>query len=213
MTLRMLTADAAERERGLNAAVAALRRGQLVGLPLDATYGLAADAFSERGIAALREAKGRVDLTVPVMVPRVATVAGIAQVGAAARALMAGFWPGPLTLVLPVQPTLAWPLADGRGAVAVRQPQHPVALELLARTGPLGVVAAAPGATDPDVAFAGGMAERLAVLLDGGPLPGGAPSSVVDLLGASPRLLRPGPLAVAELVATCPDLVVGAQAP
>lgn len=205
MTLRTPTSDPAERERGLAAAVAALRRGQLVGLPLDAGYGLAADAFSERGIDALRQAKGRADLAIPVMVPRVATVSGIAQVDAVARALMVGFWPGPLTLVLPAQPTLAWSLADGSGVIAVRQPLHPVALDLLARTGPLGVVAAAPGATDADAAFTT-VAEHLAVILDGGDLPGGQPSAVVDLSGPVPVLVRSGPLRVEDLLAACPDL-------
>jgi tRNA threonylcarbamoyl adenosine modification protein (Sua5/YciO/YrdC/YwlC family) len=206
MTLHATTAETAERERGLVAAVAALRRGQLVGLPLDAGYGLAADPFNERGVEALRRAKGRADLTVPVMVPRMATVAGIALVDAAAKSLMAGFWPGPLTLVLPVQPTLAWSLAEGTGLIAVRQPLHPVALELLSRTGPLGAVAAAPGATDPGEAFADGLDEHLAVLLDAGTLPGGPPSAVVDLSGTFPVLVRPGPLAVADLVAACPDI-------
>jgi len=208
MTLHVPTADPAERERGLAAAVAALRRGQLVGLPLDASYGVAADAFSERGIEALRTAKGRADLAIPVMVPRVATVSGIAQVDPVAKALMAGFWPGPLTLILPAQPTLAWSLADGSGVIAVRQPLHPVALDLLARTGPLGVVAAAPGATDPQRAFGEGLAGHLAVLLDAGVLPGGAPSAVVDLRGTVPVLVRSGPLDVADLQACCPDLVV-----
>jgi L-threonylcarbamoyladenylate synthase len=208
MTLRVPTTDPADRERGLAAAAAALRRGQLVGLPLDATYGVAADAFSARGIEALRQAKGRADLVIPVMVPRIATVAGIAQVGPDARSLMAGFWPGPLTLVLPAQPTLAWSLADGSGVVAVRQPLHPVALELLARTGPLGVVAAAPGASDPDGAFLGGLLDHLAVLLDSGPLPGGGPSAVVDLSGPTPVLVRVGTLDPDDLRTACPNLIV-----
>lgn len=210
MTLRTPTSDPAERERGLAAAVAALRRGQLVGLPLDTSYGVAADAFSERGIDALRQAKGRTDLAIPVMVPRVATISGIAQVSPVAKALMTGFWPGPLTLVLPAQPTLAWSLADGSGVIAVRQPLHPVALDLLARTGPLGVVAAAPGATDAEAAFAG-LAEHLAVILDGGDLPGGPPSAVVDLTGPQPVLVRPGPLQVTDLQAVCPDLQLPEQ--
>jgi tRNA threonylcarbamoyl adenosine modification protein (Sua5/YciO/YrdC/YwlC family) len=222
VTLRIATTDPDERDRGLSAAVAALRRGQLVGLPLDTAYGVAVDPFDERGVDALRAAKGRADLTIPVMVPRIPTVSGIARVDPVARALMQGFWPGPLTLVLPAQPTLAWSLADGTGRIAVRMPLHPVALELLARTGPLGIVAAAPtpaaatapdgtgppAATTPDGAFAGGLAERLAVLLDAGTLPGGPASAVVDLTGPAPLLIRPGPVDVAALVATCPTLVV-----
>jgi tRNA threonylcarbamoyl adenosine modification protein (Sua5/YciO/YrdC/YwlC family) len=208
VTLRIATAEPAERERGLAAAAAAVRRGQLVGLPLDSTYGVAADAFSAPGTTALRAAKGRADLSIPVMVPRIATVAGVAVVGAAARDLMQGFWPGPLTLVLPAQPTLTWTLTDAAGRIAVRMPLHPVALELLARTGPLGVVAAAPGATDPEAAYADGLAEHLAVLLDAGAVPSGPASAVVDLTGPVPVLVRPGPLDPAALLAVCPGMLV-----
>jgi L-threonylcarbamoyladenylate synthase len=208
VTLRIPTHPPEERERGLAASATALRRGQLVGLPLDVTYGVAADAFSDLGIASLRSAKGRADLAVPVMVPRIATVSGIALVDATARDLMRGFWPGPLTLVLRAQPTLSWSLSDGSGRIAVRMPLHPVALELLARTGPLGVVAGVPGAVDPDAAFAGGLADHLAVILDAGPLPPGATSAVVDLTDEAPRLVRAGPIDPVELISVCPGLVV-----
>ena len=211
--MRIDTASAEERARGLPAAAAALRRGQLVGLPLDTAYGLAADAFNPTGIRALRDAKGRATLSVPVMVPRIATVSGIALVDSDARRLMLDFWPGPLTLVLPAQPTLAWSLTDSSGRVAVRMPLHPVALDLLDLTGPLGVVAAAapPGAGEPvsaDVAFPSELAGHLAVLLDAGPLPAGAASAVVDLSGDAPVLVRPGPLAPDDLLNSCPGLVV-----
>jgi L-threonylcarbamoyladenylate synthase len=208
VTLRIETSTPDERERGLAAAAAALRRGQLVGLPLDTTYGIAADAFSEAGIASLRGAKGRADLSVPVMVPRISTVSGIALVDTTARELMRGFWPGPLTLVLQAQPTLAWSLADRSGRIAVRMPLHPVALELLARTGPLGVVGGVPGATVPDDAYAQGLAEHLAVLLDAGALPPGSMSAVVDLTGSTPVLVRGGPVDPDDLLAVCPALVV-----
>ncbi len=202
----------AERERGLAAAAAALRRGQLVGLPLDTAYGIAADAFSERGTQALRDAKGRVDLSIPVMVPRVATVAGIAEVSPVAKSLMTGFWPGPLTIVLRAHATLAWSLTDAAGRIAVRMPLHPLALELLDRTGPLGVVAAAPatqpGAATAQAAFPDDLVGHLDVLLDAGELPTGAASAVIDLTGTTPVLIRPGPLAVGDLLEACPDLVV-----
>ena len=178
---RFSTSDPDDRTRGLLAAATALRRGQLVGLPLDASYGVAADAVSDRGVAALRAAKGRPDLAVPVMVPRISTVAGIARVGPTARALMAAFWPGALTLVLTAQPTLTWSVSVA-GRVAVRMPLHPVALELLARSGPLGVVGGAtPGAVEPDAAFPPDLADALAVVLDGGALEPAPPSAVIDL--------------------------------
>jgi len=215
--MRIDTNTAQERERGLAAAAAALRRGQLVGLPLDTAYGIAADAFSPRGTQALRDAKGRADLSIPVMVPKISTVAGIAEVDSDARRLMLDFWPGPLTLVLPAQPTLAWSLTDAAGRIAVRMPLHPVALDLLERTGPLGVVAAAatsPGEpATPDGAFPHELAELLAVLLDAGALPFGSASAVVDLTGAAPVLVRPGPLDAEDLRACCPGLVVPTAGP
>ncbi len=174
--MRIATNTPDERERGLAAAAAALRRGQLVGLPLDTAYGIAADAFNPRGTQALRDAKGRADLSIPVMVPRIATVPGIAEVDTDARRLMLDFWPGPLTLVLPAQPTLAWSLTDPSGRIAVRMPLHPVALDLLERTGPLGVLAAAPPPSPgepatPEGSFPDDLAALLAVLLDAGALP------------------------------------------
>ena len=216
--MRIDTTRAEERERGLAAAAAALRRGQLVGLPLDTAYGIAADAFNRRGTQALRDAKGRADLSIPVMVPKIATVSGIAEVDSDARRLMLDFWPGPLTLVLPAQPTLAWSLTDSSGRIAVRMPLHPVALDLLERTGPLGVVAAAAPTTPGEPASADGsfpeeLATLLAVLLDAGPLPAGAASAVVDLTGAAPVLVRPGPLDAEDLRASCPGLVVPTAGP
>lgn len=210
--IRIDTGDPGQRERGLAGAAAALRRGQLVGLPLDSAYGLAADAFHERGTQALRAAKGRDDLSIPVMVPKIATVPGIARIEGPARALMLGFWPGPLTLVLRAQPTLAWSLTDSVGRIAVRMPLHPVALELLDRTGPLGVVAAASVPScervTADASFPEPLAAELAVLLDAGELPRATASAVVDLTGPAPVLVRPGPLAPADLIEVCPDLVV-----
>lgn len=206
------TADAGQRAPGLAAAAAAIRRGQLVGLPLEGRYGLAADAFHERGIEALRAAKGRDDLAVPVMVPSIGTVAGIARIEGSARDLMLGFWPGPLTLVMRAQPTLAWSLTDAAGRIAVRLPLHPLALELLERTGPLGVVAAHAVPADQQVSaetsFPEDLAAHVAVLLDAGPLPRAIASAVIDLTGPLPMLVRPGPLTVADLQQACPDLVV-----
>ena len=210
--MRIDIGTAGERERGLAAAAAAVRRGHLVGLPLDTAYGIAADAFNDRGTQGLRDAKGRADLSIPVMVPKVATVAGIAEVTPVAKSLMLGFWPGPLTLVLRAHPTLAWSLTDASGRIAVRMPLHPLALELLDRTGPLGVVAAAPsaqpGPATVDAAFPESLDRHLDVLLDAGTLPAGAASAVVDLTGTTPVLIRPGPLDVADLLEACPDLVV-----
>jgi L-threonylcarbamoyladenylate synthase len=206
VTTRFDTNDASARARGLNEAAAALRRGHLVGLPVDAHYGLAADAFSERGVAALRAAKGSSTLAIPVLVPRMTTVSGIAVPNFQAQALMRGFWPGSLTLVLPAQPTLAWSLTDRRGRIAVRQPLHPAALDLLERTGPLAVIGAAAPGEDAATAFPDALAEQLAVILDAGVLPGGPPSTVLDLSSDPPQFVREGAISAAELARVVPEL-------
>ncbi len=207
MSTRIDLSDPVARERGFAASLAALRRGRLVALPLDWMYGLAADAFSQPGTDALRAAKARPDLTIPVMVPGIATVSGIARVAPPARALMEAFWPGALTLLLPAQPTLAWSLTDGAGRIAVRIPLHPAALELLGRCGPLGVVAAVPSGPQDATAVARALGDAVAVILDGGPLPTGDPSTVVDVSSGRPVLVRLGPHDLAELLSVCPDLV------
>lgn len=199
MTTRFDASDPADRGRGLAAALAALRRGEIVGLPVDAQYGLAADAFSERGVAALRAAKGRPDLAIPVLVPRIPTVGGIARPGVLAHRLMRDFWPGPLTLVLPAQPTLVWSLTDAAGRVAVRQPLHPLALEILERVGPLAVISGVAPGESPASAFPDALAEALTVILDAGVLPGGPPSTIVDLSVDPPAILREGAVPAADL--------------
>ncbi len=215
--IRFPTDRADQRERGLAAAAGSLRRGNLAGIPVDVSYGVAADAFSERGTRALRTAKGRADLTIPIMVPKAATVAGIALLDERAKQLMAGFWPGPLTLVLRAQPTLAWSLTDDSGRIAVRMPLHPVALELLDRTGPLGVVAGATATAEQALvggaAFDAGLIDRLDVVLDAGPLPQGVASGVIDVSRDAAVLVRPGPLDLAALLETCPELVVPPPGP
>jgi len=119
-----------------------------------------------------------------------------------ARALMEELWPGPLTLVCHQQPSLQWDLGDTRGTVAVRMPDHAVALELLARTGPLAVSSAnttgRPAATDADQAEAM-LGEKVAVVLDDGPTPGSAPSTIVDVTGDAGRVLRLGAVSLQRL--------------
>jgi tRNA threonylcarbamoyl adenosine modification protein (Sua5/YciO/YrdC/YwlC family) len=206
-------ADATERALGLRAAGAALRRGELVVLPTDTVYGVAADAFRPSAVDALLAAKGRGrDLPVPVLVGAVRTLDGLAdRVSAVGRALVEAFWPGALTLVCHAQPALAWDLGETRGTVAVRMPQHPIALELLAETGPLAVSSAnrtgeLPATTAADARTQ--LGDSAAVYLDGGPTAGVVPSAIVDITGGRPRLLRPGALSVRRLREVAPDLEV-----
>ena len=123
----------------------------------------------------------------PVLVSAPTTLDALAVgIPSYARALITELWPGPLTLVCRQQPSLQWDLGDTRGTVAVRMPDHEVALELLSRTGPLAVSSAnrtgMPAATDADEAEEM-LGSRVAVILDGGPTPGSEPSTIVDVTG------------------------------
>ena len=154
-----------------------MQRGQLVVLPTDTVYGIGADAFDPDAVKRLLDAKGRGrEMPPPVLVSAPTTLDALAVgVPSYARALIAELWPGPLTLVCRQQPSLQWDLGDTRGTVAVRMPDHEVALELLARTGPLAVSSAnrtgRPAATDADAAEEM-LGTSVAVILDAGPTPG-----------------------------------------
>lgn len=125
----------------------------------------------------------------------IANAALAVGVPAYARALVEELWPGPLTIVCRQQPSLQWDLGDTRGTVAVRMPDHEVALELLARTGPLAVSSANLTGKDAatDAAQAESMlGESVEVYLDGGPTAGNVPSTIVDCTGDTGRVLRAG---------------------
>ncbi|HEX5741203.1 MAG TPA: L-threonylcarbamoyladenylate synthase [Pilimelia sp.] len=202
-----------ERDRALDAAVEAVRLGELVVLPTDTVYGVGADAFSPEAVRRLLEAKGRGrDMPVPVLVGSRHTLEGLVySLPAAARDLADAFWPGALTLVVSHAPTLTWDLGDTDGTVAVRMPMHPLALELLQRTGPLGVSSAnttgAPAANTAEEAY-GQLGASVRVYLEAGSHAGGAvaPSSIVDVSGDTPRLLRAGAVDLARLREVVPEL-------
>ena len=204
MTQRFTTADPTEREAGIANAALAVQRGQLVVLPTDTVYGVGADAFSPAAVRRLLEAKGRGrDMPPPVLVSAPTTLDALAVgVPAYARALVEQLWPGPLTIVCRQQASLQWDLGETRGTVAVRMPDHEVALELLARTGPLAVSSAnksgMPAATDADAAE-DMLGDSVEVLLDGGVSPGGEASTIVDVTGETGRVLRLGAIPLARL--------------
>jgi L-threonylcarbamoyladenylate synthase len=196
--------DAAQLEAGLAAATTAIRAGELVVLPTDTVYGLAADAFDPAAVRRLLLAKGRGrEMPPPVLVGSAATLDALASVVPGwARDLVAKYWPGPLTVVVREQSSLQWDLGETRGTVAVRMPHDPVALELLGRTGPLAVssanVTGQPAATDADRASAM-LGSHVSVVLDGGPTVDDRPSTIVDCTGERPRILRVGAVPVDEL--------------
>jgi L-threonylcarbamoyladenylate synthase len=197
MSTRFATDDPTEREAGIAAAALAVQRGRLVVLPTDTVYGVGADAFSAEAVRSLLAAKGRGrDMPPPVLVSAATTLDALAVgVPSYARALVQELWPGPLTLVCRQQPSLQWDLGDTRGTVAVRMPDHEVALELLSRTGPLAVSSAnrtgLNAATDADAAEAM-LGDKVEVLLDSGATPGDVPSTIVDVTGETGRVLRLG---------------------
>ena len=204
MSARYDCTDAAQRVTGLAEAAASLRKGDLAVMPTDTVYGLAADAFSPPAVTALLTAKDRGrQMPPPVLVGTVrAATALVEDLNVFGKDLIDEFWPGGLTLVLRANRNLIWDLGDTKGTVAVRMPLHEIALELLKETGPLAVSSAnlsgAPPATTADDAEAQ-LGEAVAVYLDGGPCSGDVPSTIVDLTGPVPKLLRAGVISVARL--------------
>jgi len=205
------TASDEEREAAIEAAAQAVQRGGLVVLPTDTVYGIGADAFDHAAVQALLDAKGRGrEMPPPVLISAATTLAALAtKVPSYVDALTEAFWPGPLTLVCEQQPSLTWDLGETRGTVAVRMPDHEVALALLERTGPLAVSSAnlsgLPAATEADAAD-GMLGDSVEVVLDGGPSPKREASTILDVRGERPRLLRPGALSVADLNAVLEPL-------
>lgn len=209
MTLRIETG--AERERALSVGLSAIRRGEVVLMPVESGYALACDAFSPKGAATIRELKGQGSGTaLPVMVGSISTVAGIAYgINATASELMKGFWPGLLTLMVDPQPSLAWDLPADR-PLSVRMPLHPLALELLGLAGPLIVIGAnATGAPLPrtvDDALAGLPGEPSIALNAGELTAPSEPSSIVDVRTDPPVLVRAGAVSYEALRTVVPDL-------
>lgn len=206
--------DPDQRERALADAVSAVRRGELVVLPTDTVYGVGVDAFSPQGVAALLAAKGRGrDLPVPVLVGSWNGIHGLVDaVPAQVRELVRAFWPGGLTLVVKHSLRLAWDLGDAQGTVAVRMPLHPVALEILRETGPMGVSSAnrsgQPAGTTAGEARAQ-LGESVAVYLEAGPTRDSTPSTILDCTVSPPRVLREGAVDLADLRDVVPDVVAG----
>ena len=186
---------------GFRLAKVSLDRNELVVLPTDTVYGIAANAFSAKGVEALLNAKGR-DRTMPppVLIPKVETMSALAaDLPLVANQLAAAFWPGALTMVLKAQRSLEWDLGETRGTVALRVPDHKITLALLEDVGPLAVSSA--NLTGKDAAVNVQQAvehfgDTVAVYLDGGASPKGEASTILDLTqvrdGEPIRVLRKG---------------------
>src|SRR5947208_3129299 len=189
----------------IDAAVRALAAGQLIAIPTDTVYGLAADPFHTGAADRLFAAKRRPrDLELPVLVCDVDQALTLAiGVPASARRLIERFWPGALTVVLPRNPDVAADLGSDEATIGVRCPAHPVPIALCRAAGPLATTSAnlhgeSTLPTPADIAAEFG--DQLAVVLDAGPCEG-APSTVVDCTGVELKLLREGRIPWDEVLA------------
>jgi len=183
-----------------------LRTGELVAFPTETVYGLGADATNDRAVAEIFAAKGRPRFNpLIVHVPDAAAARGLASFDARAERVAERFWPGPLSLVLPRSPKCPVSLLASAGldTLAIRMPSHPLALALLRETGrPLAAPSAnRSGRVSPTTAahVLEELGGRIAAILDGGPCSVGIESTVLDLSGPAPALLRPGAVTREEL--------------
>jgi tRNA threonylcarbamoyl adenosine modification protein (Sua5/YciO/YrdC/YwlC family) len=200
-----------ERAAGIAAAVDAVRRGQLVVMPTDTVYGIGADAFDSDAVADLLAAKGRGrDMPVPVLIGSWRTLDGLVMsLSQPTRDLIEAFWPGGLTLVVEHAPSLAWDLGDAYGTVAVRMPLHPVALEILTETGPMAVSSANSTGMPPASTAAEAETQlgyQVGVYLEAGVGGAQVPSTIVDVTGEVPRVLRVGAVDLDALRKVSPQL-------
>jgi L-threonylcarbamoyladenylate synthase len=179
-------------------AAASIRSGGVVGMPTDTLYGLAADPFNALAIARVFEIKGRAaERALPLVAADAAQVnRWLGELPALGRHLASRFWPGPLTMLVAAPESLVRDVTAGSGVVGVRVPAHAVTRALCAACGrPVTATSAnlsgRPATADPtDVASA--LGDKLDILVDAGLTPGGPPSTIVDITGAGPRLVRAG---------------------
>lgn len=220
--------DEAQLLAGMRHARQAIGRGELIVMPTDTVYGVAADAFSPAAVQRLLDAKGRGrDQPPPVLIGTKETLAALAEsIPEPVQRLVDAFWPGGLTIVLPAQPSLVWDLGETRGTVAVRMPEGRVALELLAETGPLAVSSA--NLTGQAAAISAFDAEKMlgdsvAVYLADGMSRDGVASTIVDATSlvrpaadsdaGRVRILRDGAISRAQLEEVLGDLLEPAPEP
>lgn len=189
----------------LEEALSILRGGGVVAFPTDTVYGVGADPLREEAVAALFQAKGRpAEKAIPLLLSEMSQVEAVArEVPAVAEALARRFWPGPLSMVVWAREEVPAIVRAGGETVALRMPDHPVALGLIGAFGrPLAVTSAnlsghpAPVTAEEVLTQLRG---RIPLLVDGGQCPGGDPSTVLDLTADPPRILRPGPIPWEEI--------------
>jgi len=202
----------ADRDRGIAAAVEAVKSGELAVLPTDTVYGIGADAFTPHAITALHHARSVTNrVPPPVLIGSRHTLDGLTySLSKAARELADAFWPGALTLYVEHTPSLQWDLGETGGNVAVRMPLHPVALEVLREVGPMAVTTAnkvgQPAPTTAEEAR-DQLEYAVRVYLEAGPAVDPAPSTIIDVTGEVPRVLRAGAIPLEKLRDVVPDIL------
>ncbi|HXX90111.1 MAG TPA: L-threonylcarbamoyladenylate synthase [Acidimicrobiales bacterium] len=193
----------ADRRAALDAAIAALVSGRVVGVPTDTVYGLAADPEHPEATRALFALKGRPErVELPVLVADVAQAQAVAELGPGVRRLAQRFWPGALTIVVPRRGSEHWSIGGDGRSVGLRCPAHEIPRALCAAVGPLATTSANRHGEPPLTTAASVRAvfgDLLGVVLDGGTC-AGSPSTVVDLTGETARCLRQGALAWEDVV-------------
>ena len=217
MTRMLDCRDPLNRSEAIAAATDAVKSGRLIVLPTDTVYGIAADAFDNGAVANLLAAKGRGrDMPVGVLVGSWHTISGLVySVPDAAHELIRAFWPGALSLVVQQAPSLQWDLGDARGTVMLRMPLQPVALDVLRAVGPMAVSSANVSGQPPATTAAEAqhqLGDRVDVYLDGGTSEQQAASTILDLTGEVPTILRAGPIdarAIADVLGVDPESLTG----
>lgn len=206
--------DPAQLLSGSRTARRAVGQGELIVIPTDTVYGVAADAFTPEAVDRLLEAKGRGRQSPPpVLIPNIGTLSALAaEVHEPIRQLAEAFWPGGLTIIAQANPGLSWDLGETGGTVALRIPNHPLALEILEETGPLAVSSAnltGQPAARTAAAAQEMLGDAVSVYLEAGETAGsGTASTIVDATaitaeGGSLRILRSGEItrgAIADLL-------------
>jgi L-threonylcarbamoyladenylate synthase len=184
----------------ISAALGIIRDNGLVAFPTDTVYGLGSTAFDQFAIASIYEAKKRpIEKAIPILIAEISDLPKIVKVITPLAELLAQqFWPGPLTLVLPKRDDLPAAISAS-STVGVRLPDHPVARSLFRLAGPMAVTSAnISGGESPRTAVGvyAQLAGRIHLIIDGGITPGGVPSTVVDVTGEEPIIIREGPISL-----------------
>ena len=193
-------------QNAITSALQVLLSGGLVAFPTDTVYGVGAIAFDERAVESIYAAKARpVEKAIPVLIGDTGDLSRVAEeIPEAAARLIARYWPGPLTVLVPKKPALP-SVISATSTVGVRVPDHEVARALLRTAGPMAVTSAnLSGQPSPVTAreVFEQLNGRIALILDGGKTPGGVPSTLVDCTGAEIQILREGPISKEELLNT-----------